>query len=529
MSHRSHALVGSTHPNGRPSPRNFAPAAAFPRLTSPTQTVTAIPNTTPIRAALLAITLAALCACLAGPLTSRAHASKTQWSMFEEQRYLTNADPATREATLDEIHGLGADTLRILLSWNSVAPSPGSSTRPAFDANDPAAYPGFANYDDLVQRATAKGFRVVLTLAGPMPVWATGNRRGNNYKPDPNEYAQFVAATGKRYSGSFNGLPRVNNYTLLNEPNHKQFLTPQKVHNSPAARSYRDMVARAIPALRASGHADATILIGELAPFPPAGGPGPLAFTRSWLCLDKRYKRLKGSAARKAGCSGFKKIDANGFAIHAYTRPVSNYKPPGDAITIAVIRRLAAALDKAAKAGRIPRGLPIYNTEFGIQTNPPDPYQGGSLAKQAQILNESEEYSYKYSRLRSYSQYLLYDDPPLTSGPAFDRYRGFQSGLEFSNGQRKPAYDAFKFPIVVHKRGSGVSIWGRVRPGSGVRFVQIQRRSGSSFENLGVRIATNPAGYFSASQPGSGLYRFQAFDGAGNPLGTSRVASPVKF
>src|SRR5690606_23460498 len=137
--------------------------------------------------------------------------------------------------------------------------------------------------------------------------------------------------------------------------------------------SYRELVAEGLPALRAAGHAQSTILVGELAPFPPAGGPGPLAFLRTWLCLDKKYKRLRGSAARRNGCSNFKKVQANGFAIHAYTRPVSNYKPKGDAITIAVIRRLGKALDKAARAGRLPRRLPIYNTEFGIQTNPPDP------------------------------------------------------------------------------------------------------------------------------------------------------------
>jgi len=310
-----------------------------------------------------------------------------------------------------------------------------------------------------------------------------------------------------------------------------QFLKPQAVHNSPAAHTSRSLVAKGLPALRASGHQGSTIHVGELAPFPPAGGPGPLGFLRTWLCLDKKYKRLRGSAARRAKCTGsFKRIDADGFAIHAYTRPVSNYKPPGDAITISVIRRLAAPLDKAARAGRLPRRLPIYNTEFGIQTNPPDPYQGGSLAKQAQILNESEEYSYKYSRLRSYSQYLLYDDPPLTSGPAFDRFRGFQSGLKFSNGQPKlPSYDAYKFPVVVHKRGSGVLVWGRVRPGAGTRFAQLELKKGSSFTPIGARVTTNSGGYFTTLAGVGGSFRFRAMDSAGNTLGYSRTARPVRF
>ena len=52
---------------------------------------------------------------------------------------------------------LGADTLRIEVKWSEVAPSPGSKSKPAFDATDPAAYPGFQPYDDLVQRAVAQG------------------------------------------------------------------------------------------------------------------------------------------------------------------------------------------------------------------------------------------------------------------------------------------------------------------------------------------------------------------------------------
>ncbi|MEX0993695.1 MAG: cellulase family glycosylhydrolase [Solirubrobacterales bacterium] len=465
----------------------------------------------------------------AGPAADAAHASRTQWSIFEEQRQLTRTDATTRAAVLDEISALGADTLRVLVSWRDIAPDSSAKQRPAFDADDPAAYPGFAAYDDVVAQATARGLRVLITLGGPAPVWATRDGRGDNYYPSAVEFARFAAATGKRYSGSFAGLPRVQNWTLLNEPNHPQFLKPQSVHNSPSARIYRDLVAKGVPALRAAGHTTSTVLVGELAPGAPAGGPGPLGFLRSWLCLDKKYKRLRGRAARGQSCASFKTVDADGFAIHAYTRPISNYRPRGDTISITVIRRLAKALDKAARAGRLPARLPIYNTEFGIQTNPPDPFAGGGPAEQARIINESEEFSYKYSRLRSYSQYLLYDDPPLTSGPVFNRYRGFQTGLRFTDARQKPAYDAYRFPIVVHRRGSGVLIWGRVRPGTGIRRVRLQRKGGSGFTKEATSIATDASGYFTVTRGTSASYRFEASDGAGNAIGVSRVAKPVRF
>src|SRR2546423_13798580 len=114
-----------------------------------------------------------------------------------------------------------------------------------------------------------------------------------------------------------------------------------------------------------------------------------------------------------------------------------------DITNMLVIRRLGSALDRAARAGRITRGLPIYNTEFGYQTNPPDPFVSTSPARQAEILNQMEQYSYRYSRLKSYSQYLLFDDV-ARSGSSALHWAGFQTGLRFSNGRDKPSLVAHK-------------------------------------------------------------------------------------
>ena len=115
-------------------------------------------------------------------------------------------------------------------------------------------------------------------------------------------------------------------------------------------------------------------------------------------------------------------MTANGFAHHPYG-PAGTIFRGRDIVNMVGIRRLASALDKAARAGRISRGLGIYNTEFGYQTNPPDPFIGTTPSRQAEILNTLEEFSYRYPRLKSYSQYLLYDDPART-GPAALRWAG---------------------------------------------------------------------------------------------------------
>jgi hypothetical protein len=453
-----------------------------------------------------ALTLVALVAALA--LASPAAASRSQWAIFEDHVFLVRSGPAARTQTLDEIDKLGADTLRIEVKWSEVAPSPGAKSKPSFAATDPAAYPGFEPYDDLVRQAFARGFRILITLAPDAPDWATASGRGGNYKVDSSDFAEFARAVGRRYSGIFGGLPAVKYFSIWNEPNHIFFLKPR----SQAPRVYRRLVERGVPALR------------ELAPVGTATKVlGPKRFIQGWLCLDKRFKRLRGRAARAAGCNGFKKVKANGFAHHPYG-PTGLVPSNRDIINISVIRRLATVLDKAARAGRITRGLGIYNTEFGFQTNPPDPFISTSPGRQAELLNEKEEYSYRYSRIKSYSQYLLHDDPPRP-GPSALKWAGFQTGLKSTGGTLKPSYDAYRLPIVVKKRGKGVLIWGRVRPGSGKRFAQLQRKQGGSFVNDGTPISTDSGGYFTAKRSARASYRFigLAVQG-GAPLGTSRTA-----
>jgi hypothetical protein len=451
--------------------------------------------------------------------TDQARASKTQWSMFEDHPTLVRSGPVVREQTLNTIQALGADTLRVEVKWAEVVPNPGSKKKPKFNATDPGAYPGFAPYDDLIARAAGRGLRVMLTLAPDAPRWATARARGRNYKISSTEFAAFARAVGRRYSGIYAGLPAIRYWSIWNEPNHVFFVSPR----AQAPSIYRAMVARGVPALRATAPKGSKIFVGELAPVGTATKViGPLRFLQQWLCLNKSFRRGGGR-----GCKRFKKVKANGFAHHPYG-PTTTVPKKRDIINMLVIRRLGSALDKAARAGRIPRGLPIYSTEFGYQTNPPDPFVSTSLSRQAEILNRMEQYSYGYARLKSYSQYLLFDDL-ARSGSSALRWAGFQTGLRFASGKAKPSFDAYKLPLVVKRRGGGVSIWGHVRPGTGTRFVQLQRKSGKSFVNDGSPIRTNSGGYFSVKRGKRAQYRYEAFSGspsATTALGLSRAAVP---
>ena len=80
----------------------------------------------------------------------------------------------------------------------------------------------------------------------------------------------------------------------------------------------------------------------------------------------------------------------------------------------------------------------------------------------AGYMNQAEYLTWLNPRIRSYDQYLLRDPAPST-GSMFD------TGLEFSNGQRKPyVYDAFRMPLFLPvasaSTGHKLEVWGCARP-----------------------------------------------------------------
>jgi hypothetical protein len=364
-----------------------------------------------------------------------------------------------------------------------------------------------------------------MDLAPEAPRWATQGGLGKsprnaNLRPLPAEFATFAGAVARRYSGNFRSLPKVGWFSIWNEPNHQLFLKP--LGESPAV--YRTLVKAALPAVRSNGAAGVKVLVGETAPSYRAGTSiGPAEFIRKWLCLDGAFKPIDTGS-----CAGFEKLDVDGYAHHPYGSV--DKVPPGDVINLLAIGRLGEILDRAADAGRLPSDLPIYDTEFGLQSNPPDPTVSTTLSEQAALLNEKEELSYRYPRLRSYAQYLLYDDP-VRPGPPEVAWSGFQTGLRFANfGPKKPSWYAYRLPIVVRRTATGVGVWGHVRPGAGVRTVELERGPGSW--SLAGRVRTDEAGYFTTqlredvSRPGrEPAYRFKAYSG-GRLIGTSRAARP---
>jgi hypothetical protein len=445
-----------------------------------------------------------------------ARATRVLWSIFEDHTALVRNGPVQRQRALDEIRSLGADTLRVEVKWNEVAPVPARSRRPDFDATDPGAYPGFRNYDDLFKRATVMGFRIIADLAPDAPRWATAGGAGYaetaNLGVDPVAFGQFAGAVARRYSGGYQGLPRISWFSIWNEPNHVLFMKPL----SDGPDRYRAMVDAALPAIRANGAPGVKALLGETAPSGRGGRSiGPREFIRRFLCLDSTWRPVSTGP-----CAGFTKLDVDGWAHHPYG-PIDVVPSGRDIVNMLSIRRLGNYLDSAARAGRVPPRLPIYVTEFGLQSNPPDPTITTSLARQAEELNRKEELAYRYPRLRSFAQYLLWDDP-VRPGPTKVAWAGFQTGLRFTDNQPKPAWSAYRLPIVVHPARRGARIWGRVRPGHGRRAVRLEVLLGGAWRPAGAGFETDAAGYFSVRRRFAAPYRAVA-----PSVGVSRDASPV--
>lgn len=103
--------------------------------------------------------------------------------------------------------------------------------------------------------------------------------------------------------------------------------------------------------------------------------------------------------------------------------------------------------------------MPIYSTEFGYETNPPETVFGTvSPTVAALYLNWSEYLTWRDPRIRSYDQYLL-TDPPAGN---------FATGIEFTNGTQKATYPAYRLPLFMpvtsHAAGGPLEVWGDVRP-----------------------------------------------------------------
>jgi hypothetical protein len=355
-------------------------------------------------------------------------------------------------------------------------------------------------------------------------------------------------------------LPRVHYWEIWNEPNVDGWLAPQwrkvgraNVLNSP--RLYRQYLDAAFGALYQTSHTAAhdTILIGDTAPegYPvPTVYPEvePMPFVQALYCVNGLYHPLSGQAAANLGCptkfsgAAFRKahpalFTATGYAHHPYYFyfPPSFVSSNTGFVPMANLSRLEGGLDRAYRLYGAGGHLPLYLTEYGYQTNPPDPYQTVSPAQQAAYLNQADYMAYRDPRVRSVSQFLLYDDNPdptqTTGSVAY--WATFQTGLLTAGGTKKPAYQAYMLPIWIpyshFRRGSSTPVWGQLRPaprGSKQKAkIEWSASTRGPFKMLATFKVAGRFEHFTVGvrPPGSGYIRVVWTDGSHGTI-TSRLA-----
>src|SRR3954468_14708703 len=459
-----------------------------------------------------------LCVAALAALPTYASARKTQLSVIQDDARVIASDGNTRNATLDEMRGLGADVVKISISWRALA----GAGRPS-NPDDPNAYPPakWAPYDAAIQGAAARGLTVFLNVSGPAPGWAVGRRStpAGAYRPNAGAFGHFARAVGTRYSGSFAGLPRVSMWSVWNEPNLPVFLLPQRSstssHYPVSPTLYRNLYRAAYAGLAGSGHGRDTILLGELLPVGKSSHTTrssirPLEFLRELACVDRHYHAYRGASAKARGCKGYKALPLSGIAYHPYALAGGPTKrpPSSDDATIGTLSRVTKVVDRLRARHRFggPSRLPLWLTEFGVQTDPPDYLFGAPLKRVPTYLGMSERLAMRNRRVYSYSQYPLYDDRTTS---------GFQSGLHFYSGKAKPGiYQEYKLPIFVRRTGrSSVEFWGGVRAAAGGGSVTLYSRVGKKGAFKKLKTAKlGPRGYFDvrtrASSASKRQYKF---------------------
>jgi Glycosyl hydrolase catalytic core len=321
---------------------------------------------------------------------------------------------------------LNARVLRVHLQWGGKR---GVARRRPVDATDPddPAY-DWRIYDRVVLEAAAAGVDVMFTVFGT-PAWANGGAAPTRAPRNAVALKEFTYAAAWRYSGEHERrdgtiLPPVRLWTAWNEPNLKIGLVPQwkrvgKRWVPQSAVDYARICNAVVDGIRATGIDHQRVACGVTAargnnnPRGRKPSVSPLAFLR---------------AMKKAGARGF-----DAYAHHPYYGTPSetpSTRPRGaTAVTMGNLDALERELT------RLYGPKPIWITEYGYQTNPPDRTFGVSWPQQASYVRQAVAVARKHPRVELLLWFLLKDEEDVTR---------WQSGFIAADGTRKPAFDAFQ-------------------------------------------------------------------------------------
>jgi hypothetical protein len=303
-----------------------------------------------------------------------------------------------------------ATVVRTLLTWAVVAP-----TRPQnpSDPFDPVYR--FADLDDFVRSAQARGLEVLITIWGT-PSWANGGKPARYLPTRVSDFQSFARAVAARYSGRYAGYPFVRFFGIWNESNLGNFLARQfDAHGriiSPA--NYARLAAAGYAGIKA-GSPRALVAIGETS----SHGRNRKKPGVTDTVAPATFARLVAKANPRL------RFDA--WAHHPYPYPVNQaptqrVRYPNVALT--TMPRFERDLARWFRR----RSVAVWITEYGSETRPGEP-NGVTEAQQARYVTQALTLARLDPRVPMFIWFVFRDS---AGSP-------WQSGLYRKNGTAKPA------------------------------------------------------------------------------------------
>ena len=433
---------------------------------------------------LLATLLAAACAAVAA---APAGAAAPMQTGLIDGGELSGPDA---DLALTRARATGATYYRLMLEWYRVAPA----DRPdGFDAANPAdpAY-DWSDFDRKVRLLAAHHLEPIVVIHYP-PAWA-----GGGFTPSPvaADVGQFAHAAAERYSGSFEGLPRIRYWMVWNEANVELDFSPQYDGNDQPVSPdhYRAVLNAAADAIHGV-RADDVVIAGALS---PRGVDSrdylrtmpPMVFMRRLLCMSD-------GEPPQPTCDQPAHFDV--WAHHPYTWGGPTHKASGVGdVSVGDLPEMGALLRAAVRAGHVVSGgkVRFWATEFSWDTNPPDPL-AVPIRLQARWVSEALYRMWKDGI--GMVAWLQLRDAPYPE-------KGEQSGLWFNRGPRlacdspkTPTLTSFSFPFVAYPRRRAVDVWGRT-PTSRAGRVVLEQLTPRGWRRIGA-VRADANGIFTGTAP----------------------------
>jgi hypothetical protein len=327
---------------------------------------------------------------------------------IQDDAVLSSSDPKAWAL----VGALGAGVVRLQVIW----PGPG---RPV----------NWAATDRIVKGAADVGAEPLITISAGRP-GANGTPHAPTTPTAAAAFGAFCSQVALRYDGEYvpddvattSGdladeldvpLPRVDRYSVLNEPNRGQYLWPQGPAGTTAPRLAARLVAACLPALQ-DANPDAEVALGPLASRGAQGGIAPLGFLEAY---------------RKAGGP-----QTDAVALNPYLGGLlPKYRPAevqaDGAITLRNLDQLEARLKKDYD-----RPVDVWLTEFAWRLGRVNRLGTVTASRQATLTRDTVALVRHYPFVRIFTWFLLRDEK---SGV-------WKSGLVGPNGRPRPAFKFWK-------------------------------------------------------------------------------------